>query len=86
MSNEFKFWIPLAGGLIGLSLLVFLLWPSAPDFSKFATGDERKQAFIRHFVPLVNATNAEILKDRETAIELSNMNCRITDIGRNSVG
>ena len=48
------------------------LWPASPNFSKFDVGDERKQAFIDYFVPLIEATNAAILKGRESALELRN--------------
>lgn len=69
---------PLIGSLIGLVLLIWLLWPSSPNFSEFTAGDDRKQAFISYFVPLIRATNSEILKDRKTALELRN---RYADLG-----
>ena len=70
MLKDYKLKIAVMGSLIGLILVIWLLWPSAPNFSKFAAGDERKQAFLDYFAPLIKATNAEILKDRETAIAL----------------
>ena len=70
MLNGYQFRITLIGSLIGLAFIAWLLWPSTPNFSKFAAGDERKQAFIGYFVPLITATNAEVLEDRETALKL----------------
>ena len=73
-----KFWIAITGSVIGLVLLVWFLWPSSPNFSEFAAGDERKEAFIDYFVPLITATNSEILKDRDTALKLRS---RSADLG-----
>jgi Bax protein len=73
-----KFWIAITGSVIGLVLLVWFLWPSSPNFSEFAAGDERKEAFIGYFVPLIRATNSEILKDRDTALKLRS---RSADLG-----
>lgn len=72
MLKDYKIKIAIVGSLIGLVLLIWLLSPSSPNFSKFAAGDERKQAFISYFVPLIKAKNTEILKDRATAIALRN--------------
>lgn len=72
MLKDYKIKIAIIGSLIGLVLLIWLLSPSSPNFSKFAAGDERKQAFTSYFVPLIKAKNTEILKDRATAIALRN--------------
>lgn len=78
MLKESKLQIAVIGSLIGLVLLIWLLWPASPNFSKFDAGDERKQAFIDYFVPLIKATNAAILKDRESALKLRD---RSADLG-----
>lgn len=43
---------------------------SAPDFSQFAAGPERKQEFIRYFTPVIQCENAAVLKERELAQKL----------------
>lgn len=85
MLKGYRFQIPLIGSLMGLALLFWLLWPSSPDFSEFSAGDERKQAFIGYFVPLITATNSEILKDRETALELHNSSADLGFFERRSL-
>jgi len=85
MLKEYKFQIAVIGSLIGLVLLIWLLSPSSPNFSKFTAGDERKQAFIGYFVPLINATNAEIMKDRATATALRSRSTELGFFDRRSV-
>lgn len=85
MLKDYKFQIAVIGSLIGLVLLIWLLWPASPNFSKFDAGDERKQAFIDYFVPLIKATNTEILKDRETALELRNSSADLGFLERRSL-
>lgn len=43
---------------------------SAPDFSQYEAGDERKQAFIEHFVPLIASVNGDIEKHRRKVVKL----------------
>ena len=85
MLKEYKFQIAVIGSLIGLVLLIWLLWPASPNFSKFDAGDKRKQAFIDYFVPLIKATNAAILKDRESALELRNSSADLGFLERRSL-
>ncbi|EED36518.1 Bax protein [Luminiphilus syltensis NOR5-1B] len=46
------------------------MWPSAPAFSDFEAGPERKHAFISYIQPLVDQTNAEILEDRRRLVDI----------------
>jgi Bax protein len=85
MPDGYKLWILVAGSLIGFVFVVCLLWPSAPNFTEFAAGEDRKQAFIRYFVPLITATNANILKDRETALELRSRSAGLGFFDRRSL-
>ena len=59
-----------AACFVTLAILILSLWPSSNDFTQFSPGEERKQAFIDYFAPLITEANARILADRETALEL----------------
>lgn len=85
MPTNRKFRVSYAAALVALTLLVWLLWPTAPDFSKYDAGDERKQAFVSYFVPLINAANAEIIKDRKTALELQSKSADLGFFERRSL-
>ena len=78
MLKGYRLQVLLIGAAIVLALLTWLLWPSSPNFSKLTAGDERKESFIRYFVPLITAKNAEILKDRNILLE---MRSRSVDLG-----
>ncbi|WIO74265.1 glucosaminidase domain-containing protein [Porticoccaceae bacterium LTM1] len=38
--------------------------PAIPNFSAFPAGDERKEAFVSYFLPLINAENERIRQNR----------------------
>ena len=53
-----------------LLLLITLRSQSAPDFSSYPAGIERKTAFINYLYPLIEESNALITKQRETVLAL----------------
>jgi len=56
--------------LASLSLTGCMFGASAPDFSQFEAGDERKQAFIQYFAPLIASVNHDIERHRSKVIKL----------------
>lgn len=49
--------------------LIFLTKESAPDFSLYEAGPERKEAFFGYFTPIVNSINEELLLDRKKVLK-----------------
>lgn len=52
--------------------------PSVPDFSEYAAGAERKEAFFGYFLPIVREKNQEM---REMRAEIKSMYENKTDLG-----
>lgn len=46
----------------------FFAKKSAPDFSLYKAGPERKAAFFGYFQPIVDSINSELLLDRKKCI------------------
>ena len=72
------FWPTVAACFVALAILTLSLWPSSNDFTRFSQGEERKQAFIDYFAPLITEANTKVLVDRETALRLRS---RSEDLG-----
>jgi Bax protein len=58
---------------------------SAPDFTEFEAGDERKQAFFSYFLPLIEDRNEELLELREELQELSDARTQLSFFERRKV-
>lgn len=68
MRKNFKAnFIKIIAGLLILSIAV-IFWavrPGTPDFSVFAAGPERKEAFFNYMLPIVQHQNQQILETRQ---------------------
>ncbi|WP_034474075.1 glucosaminidase domain-containing protein [Aestuariibacter salexigens] len=55
--------------VVAVVYFLFFARESAPDFSQYEAGPERKEAFFSYFHPIVNEINEEIRSDRATVVE-----------------
>jgi len=55
-----------------LFIVIFSLWPSAPNFEEYPAGNERKTAFFSYFSPLIDENNKAIANTRKQLILWSN--------------
>ncbi len=51
--------------VLAIGLVYAVSGPSVPEFSDYAAGKERKQAFFGYFLPLVQSRNQQIAADRD---------------------
>ena len=51
--------------VLGLVVMYWAIQPSSPDFNAFEAGTERKNAFFRYFLPIIQQQNQEILEIRQ---------------------
>ena len=58
---------------------------SAPDFSEFEVGDERKEAFFSYFLPLIEERNEELMVLREELQLLSDNRTQLSFFERRQV-
>lgn len=73
-----------AGSLVVITL-VLLGRESAPDFSEFEAGAERKQAFFSYFLPLIEERNGELMVLREELLELSDKRSELSFFKRRKI-
>lgn len=59
----------------------FFAKKSAPDFSLYEAGPERKEAFFSYFQPIVDTINSELLFDRKMVQKECNDNADSTSLG-----
>lgn len=70
MNFKTAYRLTIAIAVLGLATLYFLMKQTPPDFTQYAAGPERKEAFIEYLSPIVHAENAAVLNDRALAGEL----------------
>lgn len=51
--------------ILAIAVIYWAVQPSGPDFSAFAAGSERKQAFFGYLLPIIQQRNQEILETRQ---------------------
>ncbi|GEA06195.1 glucosaminidase [Alteromonas sp. KUL42] len=61
--------------------ITFFAKKSAPDFSLYEAGPERKAAFFNYFQPIVHSINSEILSDRKKVQKECEANNDSTSLG-----
>ena len=76
----------VAGGFCLLALVLLMRGgASSPDFSDYAAGDERKDAFFSYLLPLVEEHNAELSSLREEVLALSAEKSQLSFFEKRSV-
>ncbi len=78
---------PLIIAAIG-AVSAFLIAPlllskeKTPKFTEYAAGEERKEAFFSHFLPLIQEQNEELLSLREDVLKLSDEREKLSFFGK----
>ena len=66
IANNEKKLIKISGViLLGLVIVLWAVPADVPDFTEYEAGTERKEVFLKYFLPLIEEHNTAILKSRE---------------------